>query len=112
MPELDETPPPPLKVLLEASALNVSAESIIRAVGDLLFKKERDHHLQGKLIAIIAFEFSLVQNLLLLERRVYNQACLMVEESDCSYREKCQMNYGKFKRSSYSSSKSSVNSRC
>lgn len=41
MPELDETPPPPLKLLLEASALNISAESIIRAVGDLLSKIER-----------------------------------------------------------------------
>ncbi|XP_017341990.1 paraneoplastic antigen Ma1 homolog [Ictalurus punctatus] len=90
-PALDEDAQTPLKVLLEASTSSGSAESIIRAVGDLLSKIEKPsgensnyRHLRmlsGTLPAPAEEE--------VLEHWI-EQARLMVEESDCSAKEKRQ----------------------
>ncbi|KAK0148989.1 Paraneoplastic antigen Ma1 [Merluccius polli] len=79
----------PLKSLLDASASNDSAESIIRAVGDLLSKIEKPSGENSSYRRLRMFSGTLPTPAgeEALEHWL-EQARLMVEESDCSIKEK------------------------
>ncbi|XP_060798243.1 paraneoplastic antigen Ma1 homolog [Neoarius graeffei] len=79
----------PLKVLLDASASNGSAESIIRAVGEVLSKMEKPSSENSSYRRLKMFSGTLPTPVgeEALEHWL-EQARLMVEESDCSSKEK------------------------
>ncbi|KAM9495145.1 paraneoplastic antigen Ma1 homolog [Clarias gariepinus] len=90
-PEVDEKPPPPLKHLLDASSSNASAESIIRAVGDLLSTIERPYPSgeSGSYRRLRVFSGTIPTPIGEEGLEPWlEQAHLMVEESGCSPREK------------------------
>ncbi|KAM9385753.1 paraneoplastic antigen Ma1 homolog [Pholidichthys leucotaenia] len=83
--------PNSLRVLLDTAASSSSAESIIRAVGDVLLKMEKPSGENSSYRCLRAFSGTLPTptGKEALEQWL-EQAHLMVEESDCSDKEKCQ----------------------
>ncbi|KAJ8375794.1 hypothetical protein SKAU_G00063740 [Synaphobranchus kaupii] len=88
-PASDDDTQTPLKVLLDASASSGSAESIIRAVGDMLSKIEKPSGESSSYRRLRMFSGTLPTPAgeEVMEHWL-EQARLMVEESDCSAKEK------------------------